>query len=355
MSPTVSVIIPTYNRATLLPRAIDSVIAQTYTDWELIIIDDGSTDDTFVFLSSYSEKLGDRLRVLHQTNTGPCAARNRGINASQGRFICFLDSDDEFLPNKLARQIELFDLRPELGFVYSDSACFDIDGRRHDSVFRNFAPHARNVTSTEIAPNLKTCSANLFDMLLREYFISTIVGMVRREVIGDSIRFQPDPAYAEEWLFYLMVARVCRVGFVDEPLCLHHQTPGSIARTDAHRNTLGRRTTLRTMLDSFNDLTRAQRRIIKQNLAATCDQLAYDFSRCNDRLTARCYWLESLKNRRSLQTLKNALATIAPRTNRHQDFITIQSSLRKQGESQNRDPKGAALANDNSATKAVTA
>lgn len=354
MSPTVSVIIPTYNRATLLPRAIDSVIAQTYTDWELIIIDDGSTDDTTAVLESYANKLGDRLRVLNQTNTGPCSARNRGINASRGRLLCFLDSDDEFLPNKLARQLELFDLRPELGFVYSDSACIDTDGRRHDSVFRNFAPHARNVPSTEIAPNLNTCSTDFFEILLREYFISTIVGMVRREVIGDSIRFQPDPAYAEEWLFYLKAARICRVGFVDEPLCLHHQTPGSIARTDAHRNTLGRRATLRAMLNSFDDLTFVQRRIVKQNLAATCNQLAFDFTRRKDYVSARRYWLESLKNRPSLQTLKCALTTIAPPRNCDQIFATNQIPLRKQGKNQNRDRKGAALASDNSATTAVT-
>lgn len=321
MSPSVSIILPTYNRAHLIPRAIASVSAQTFADWELIVVDDGSTDDTRALLESYSAQMGERIRIIRQPHVGPCAARNRGIDESRGRFLCFLDSDDEFLPGRLARPLELFDIRPELGFVYSDSACIDGRGVRHESVLKDYAPHARCVPSQQIAPGLRVCGPGLFDTLLGEYFISTISGMVRREVLGNAIRFQPDPAYAEEWLFYLKVVRRCRSGFVDEPLCLHHHTPGSLARTSAHRNTLGRRQTLRLILESFPDLPRHLRRVVHRNLARVCDQLGFDLARQGDMDAAGRFWLESCRHRWSVTGLIRALralvtAQVRPRRQR---------------------------------------
>ena len=104
--PTVSVIVPTYNRQPLLPRAIDSVVAQTFGDWEIVLVDDGSTDSTREMADRYSHQLGDRFVYIPQPNRGASAARNRGIDVCRGRFVAFLDSDDEFLPTKLG-QLEL--------------------------------------------------------------------------------------------------------------------------------------------------------------------------------------------------------------------------------------------------------
>jgi glycosyltransferase involved in cell wall biosynthesis len=100
--PLVSVIIPTYNRGALIGRAIDSVRAQTYPNIEIIVVDDGSTDDTQDRLRQY----GDGVRVVSQENAGPAAARNKGIAQARGEYIAFLDSDDYWLQGKLARQIE---------------------------------------------------------------------------------------------------------------------------------------------------------------------------------------------------------------------------------------------------------
>jgi glycosyltransferase involved in cell wall biosynthesis len=103
--PLVSVIIPTYNRADIVCRAIDSVLAQTYRNLEVIVVDDGSKDDTPARLAAY----GDRIIVLRQENAGPSIARNRGIARAQGSIIAFLDSDDYWLPEKLARQVEVLE------------------------------------------------------------------------------------------------------------------------------------------------------------------------------------------------------------------------------------------------------
>lgn len=104
----VSVIIPTYNRAWVLKEAIDSVLAQDYKDFELIVVDDGSTDNTSQILDSYDQD----LIVLRQSNKGVSAARNRGIAAACGRLIAFLDSDDLWLPRKLSSQVDFFNSNP---------------------------------------------------------------------------------------------------------------------------------------------------------------------------------------------------------------------------------------------------
>ena len=102
-SPVVSVIIPTYNRAHLIGRAIRSVLDQTYQDWELIVVDDASTDDIPGIVKGFTD--GRVKYIRHDENKGAAAARNTGIQAARGAYIAFLDSDDEWLPEKLERQV----------------------------------------------------------------------------------------------------------------------------------------------------------------------------------------------------------------------------------------------------------
>ncbi len=108
-NPLVSVIIPTYNRGWILKEAIDSVLAQDFADFELIVVDDGSTDNTQDILSSYKEN----IVVLRQDNKGVSSARNRGVVSASGQFIAFLDSDDLWLPKKLSMQVGFFNTNPD--------------------------------------------------------------------------------------------------------------------------------------------------------------------------------------------------------------------------------------------------
>ena len=111
----VSVIIPACNCDRYIGEAIASVFAQTYTDYELIIVDDGSTDDTAQVIKSY----GDRINYIYQTNQGVAQARNTGLAAAKGKYIAFLDQDDFFYPHKLASQVELMAQKPSLGMISS--------------------------------------------------------------------------------------------------------------------------------------------------------------------------------------------------------------------------------------------
>lgn len=276
--PLVSVVIPTYNRAVLLPRAIESVIAQTLVDWELLIVDDGSVDRTPDAVERYAVRWKDRFVYIRQANHGSSAARNRGIDAARGDFVAFLDSDDEFRHDKLERQVDLFRRQPDLGLVYSDYALVDTEGHDLGRAFDRKFPLARTVPCQEVTPGGFACTRSLFDRLIRGYFVSTITAMVRREVLGRKIRFMERIAYAEEWLFFLDVSRVTRAGYVDEPLSIHHYTPGSLARADKRRNLVRTRELFREMKRRYRDSTTEQRRAIRANLATVCRQIAHECS-----------------------------------------------------------------------------
>ena len=122
-NPTVSIIIPTYNRSRLIARAVKNVLNQTYQDFELIIVDDGSTDGTREVVAGFSD---ERIRyVQHDKNRGEAAARNTGIKVARGEYIASHDSDDEWLHEKLAKQIRAFEnCSPEIGVVYTALSAF---------------------------------------------------------------------------------------------------------------------------------------------------------------------------------------------------------------------------------------
>lgn len=127
--PKVSVIIPTYNRERFIADAVDSVLAQTYDDFEVIVVDDGSSDGTPAILSVYAD---DRLIHLTQSNQGRSHARNRALAIARGEYIAFLDSDDVYLPSKLALQVSFLDSHPDVGMIYTSAACIDDEGRDID-------------------------------------------------------------------------------------------------------------------------------------------------------------------------------------------------------------------------------
>jgi len=122
----VSVVIPTYNRAAELKRALGSVIAQTYPIGEIIVVDDGSTDNTQQMVVWFA----DRVRYVCQKNAGPAAARNRGVSMASGEWIAFLDSDDTWLPEKIRLQVEAAERDPRVALVYTSSWIVSPDGSR---------------------------------------------------------------------------------------------------------------------------------------------------------------------------------------------------------------------------------
>ena len=124
--PRVSVIVPSYNRAQMLPRALESIFAQTYKDYEVIVVDDGSKDETPEVMKQF---LG-RVKYIRKENGGSASARNRGIEESGGKYIAFLDSDDYWVPEKLEVQVQVLDAHPNVGIVYARMPIINDKGER---------------------------------------------------------------------------------------------------------------------------------------------------------------------------------------------------------------------------------
>lgn len=130
--PFFSIILPTYNRAHFLPKAIESVLKQTFEDWELIIVDDGSTDNTKEVVAKYNDS---RIRYFFQENQERSAARNNGIDQAQGEYICFLDSDDYYLPEKLSNfKIAIEQSTNDPNTLFYDGLIFETDEVRTEAI-----------------------------------------------------------------------------------------------------------------------------------------------------------------------------------------------------------------------------
>lgn len=196
MPPTVSVIIPTYNRANYVQQAVESVLNQTYKDYEIIVIDDGSTDDTKLSL----EKYADRVKYIYQENQKVAAARNNGIRHSQGKYIAFLDSDDLWLPQKLERDIAYFEAKPQVGLVYSNVIYFSDEGA--DLYTRR----------------MKSPSGDVLEKIIIDNFVVTSTVIVGRECL-DRVGFfneDLDLASSEDWEMWVRIASLYPFGYVNE-------------------------------------------------------------------------------------------------------------------------------------------
>lgn len=129
-SPTVSVIIPVYNCPEFIKNTLESVFNQTYSDYEIIVINDGSTDNTHEVLQQYI----DKIKYFHQENQGVGVARNYGLKIAEGELIAFLDQDDIFLPDKLAKQVNIFNSEPNIHILHSAWELIDAQGKKLDNI-----------------------------------------------------------------------------------------------------------------------------------------------------------------------------------------------------------------------------
>lgn len=208
MTPRVSVIIPTYNRAATIERAIDSVFAQN-VPIELIVVDDGSKDDTADIVT---RRYGDRVRLIRQPNQGSAAARNQGIRAAGGELIAFLDSDDEWLPGKLAAQIAILDAHPEVALTSGQAQYFDEQGR----AFTMSNP---------------SCSGWILERLLLTNMIITSSVLVRRgALLEHSELFRKEQQPAEDWGLWLRVASRHQVIVAPDVIVRYHVTADGLTR-----------------------------------------------------------------------------------------------------------------------------
>jgi glycosyltransferase involved in cell wall biosynthesis len=202
--PRVSVVIPTYNYARYVPEAVDSVLAQSFEELEVIVVDDGSTDKTAEILRSF----GEQIRNIRQEHCGLSAARNTGIRAARGQYVAFLDSDDLWLPEKVSLQIARLDAEPEVGLVYCETLLFDDSAPATLILHSYWASHP---------------SGRILPWLVRQNVIPSPTPIVRRELFERVGLFDETLRACEDWDMWIRIGRVCEIAYVNRVLAKYRR------------------------------------------------------------------------------------------------------------------------------------
>lgn len=200
----VSIILPTYNRAHCIKKAVESVLRQTYSQWELLVVDDGSTDDTEAIVAAYAAS-DHRVRYYRQlSNKGVSAARNEGIRQTRYDYIAFQDSDDVWHADKLEKQMRVFSENPDVGLVYCA-----IQGTRQDGT---------PVRIPDDAMERQILSGNLYKLLLQGNVIDAPSVVMQRKCLEQCGGFDETLSCLEDWELFLRISKVYKIGYVDETL-----------------------------------------------------------------------------------------------------------------------------------------
>ena len=259
--PRVSVVIPTFNCERFIGRTVDSALRQTYRDFEIIVVDDGSTDGTQAVLEQY----GAALHYMRQSNQGASAARNAALSCATGEYIAYLDADDLWEPRKLARQVEYLDANLSCGFVHTEVAVID----EQDRVL-----HARFNQETARTVPQGRC---LRDILQRSH-IQTLTVLERRSAFEDAGKFDLRLPVAQDYLHWIQVVlQGYEVGYLPEPLGQYRWRAGSLM--SSQRRLLGDFTKICEILLNEHRIGETHgseiRHLVDTQLYETQRQLAY--------------------------------------------------------------------------------
>lgn len=222
MSPRISVVMPNLNNAPYIVKAIDSVLGQTFGDLELIIVDNGSTDESREIAESYAQT-DNRVRLIDESKRGLPQAFNRGVDEARGEFIAELDGDDVYHPEKLFKQLTVMESTPQIGVCYTDGWTMDESGASTGAIC------SRKTIGTSPAFE----RGELFSLLLKKNFILGGSMMLRASALGGT-RFDENAKYAPDWDFWVRLARRTAFRCVEEPLYgyrVHGQAMSSFRHT----------------------------------------------------------------------------------------------------------------------------
>ncbi|HPP30377.1 MAG TPA: glycosyltransferase [bacterium] len=224
-NPTVSIILPTYNRAHTFEHAVKSLLRQTYQDFEIIIVDDGSSDNTESLIKEMM-RIDKRIRYLkHDRNRGAAAAKNTGIKHASGRYIAFQDSDDEWISDKLEKQIITFKNAPEdVGVVYTG--------------FWRIFPTRKVYTPYK---SVRKKEGDIYYELLNHNFVGMPTVLIKRECFEKVGLFDELLPPLEDWELFLRISKYFSFSLIDEPLVIEYESSDSISKVKSAKITALRR------------------------------------------------------------------------------------------------------------------
>ncbi len=217
-SPKVTVIIPSYNRASFIRETVESVLGQIYENIDLVVVDDGSTDGSLEILESYR----DRIKLLRHeggANKGQSASINLGMRSSEGEYIAILDSDDTWAPKKIAIQVEYLQQHPDVGLVYVNEIIIDENGVEQYKIF----PSNHLETSDPGA------------VLLDCYFRVPTNALVRRSVFEVAGEFDESMRSSQDHDMAIRLTEVTKIAFLNEPVSYYRKHKDSLSFTNTRR------------------------------------------------------------------------------------------------------------------------
>jgi glycosyltransferase involved in cell wall biosynthesis len=276
VSPIVSIVLPTFNRAKFLPKAIESIARQSFLDWELIIVDDGSDDETLELLPTITQGMSGRVNVISQINQGPGAARNVGIRAARGDLIAFFDSDDVWEYFHLSRCVEKLERNPELDWVYGN---FRRIGMPNGTVIEAdefcrggvAAPFLKLKVETKGNLAILDDSRTLECMIVHGLGVSLRASVVRRKLF-DKVEFPKFRIGEDQALWVRAIASGFRFGYVRDihATAYEHATNTSNAANQKSREkSISVLKELKAALESLRDipLTRREMSCLNRRIA----------------------------------------------------------------------------------------
>jgi len=302
----VSVIMPTYNRAKYISDAVESVLAQTYRNIELLIIDDGSCDNTYEVVSPFLKD--HRLHYIKQQNSGAAAARNKGLELMTGRYVAFIDSDDIWNSNKLDIQLSVLHELPEVSLVCSDFSCGDNNNikekshiKSYFSVFHDYNLDYDDVFANRMTTNIKGLAAyekvywsNIYNTILFGNMILTSTCICRKDIFKCVGFFNSKYKTLEDYDLFLRISKYYKVAFIDKPLIVYRYSQNQLSG-EAFFEKL-----CKNLIDIFNaNLSgiddkefhrRFSERIKKHFSRIYSMQAYYYFSHYNMKPAAQSYW-----------------------------------------------------------------
>jgi len=200
-TPLISIVIPSYNQAKYIAANLDSILNQTFHDFEVIFIDDGSTDNTADILKEYAQK-DSRIKYVYQQNSERAVARTHGISLARGKYVCLVDSDDTWLPEKLEKQLQCMEANPEIVLCYASVNRIDSDGNKLKSAARQQEGY----------------SGDVYKHLLTRNFIPSVTPMLRRSVLEKVGAQVTEYIPYEDWDFWLRISLQGKFHHIKEPL-----------------------------------------------------------------------------------------------------------------------------------------
>jgi len=305
--PKVSVIITAYNYGHMLGESMDSVLSQDYGDFELIVVDDGSTDNTAEVVAAY----GDRVRYVLQDHAGIAVARNFGIAEARGDLIAFQDADDVWAPNTLSLRVRAMERHPELGMVFGDAAV-EQDG---ETLFSSFLSQRRalmDLRTVADGGDLRIIDESAFPALLRERFIPIPTVTIPKRRFDEVGPWDPGVEGVEDYEFYLRLSRRFRLGYIDRVLVTCRIHGANVSCDVISQNE--RRIRLLRRFENDPSLSGSDRRSLRRRLSEMYVESAWHLKQAGLLSRAREDYLRAWsRNRTNCGTLLRCAATLLQR------------------------------------------